>query len=274
VSRLDDLTVALQAAVSRHGHGTVAAHVHDVLAGLAAPETTLLEVERPVLGVDGCRDGWVGVLLRPDRPPSVHHASTIAALVEQVRENAAVAVVAIDIPLGLPDAGIRQADVLARRELAGKGPSVFTTLTRAAYQASSYADAREANLRHTGGTHSASAQAWALRAKILDADTWVQSGPPVAVIEVHPELAFARMAGAPLLAGKRTPEGVQVRRTALRGVGLSAPGWFTGSPFAEDDLLDACAGAWSGWRYSVGRAECLPEPPEVFDDGIPAAIRV
>ena len=274
MTQLDDLTAALEAAVGRHGHATVAEHVRDVLAGLVTDATSVLEVERPVLGVDGCPGGWVGVLLHPDRPPSVHHASRIGPLVEQVRESTAVAVVAIDIPLGLPDGGVRQADVLARRELPGKGSSVFTTLTRAAYGAPSYAEAREANLRATGGTHSASAQAWALREKILDADTWVRSGPPMSVIEVHPELAFARMAGAPLLPGKRTTEGVQARRAALHSVGLTPPGWFRGSPFAEDDLLDACAAAWSGWRHSVGRAECFPEPPEVFGDGIPAAIRV
>lgn len=274
MTRFDDLTAALEAAVDRHGHDAVAAHVGDVLAGLVAPATTVLEVERPVLGVDGCSEGWVGVLLHPDRPPSVHHASRLAPLVEQARQSTAVAVVAIDIPLGLPDTGVRQADVLARRELPGKGSSVFTTLTRAAYQASSYAEAREANLRGTGGTHSASAQAWALRAKILDADDWVRSAPPMVVIEVHPELAFARMSGAPLLAGKRTPEGVRARRHALQAVGLTPPGWFRGSPFAEDDLLDACAAAWSGWRHSVGRAESFPETPEVFGDGIPAAIRV
>ncbi|MGN6252480.1 MAG: DUF429 domain-containing protein [Marmoricola sp.] len=271
---LDDLAAAVAAAVDRHGYAPVAAAVEDALQRLRPAAPPVLEITVPVLGVDGCAGGWVGVLLQPDQPPTVHHATTISALVEQVRERAAVAVVGVDIPLGLPDAGVRRADSLARRELPGKGSSVFTTLTRAAYLATTYAEAREANLRATSGTHSASAQAWALREKILQADAWLRTAPAVVVTEVHPELAFTRMAGAPIRARKSTPDGVSARRAALASVGFAAPGWFRGSPFAEDDLLDACAAAWSALRHAEGRSESFPAEPEVFSDGIPAAIRV
>lgn len=270
---LGALDEATRAAAAAHGIDVVRARVERVLAdrGDASP---VLDVPVPVLGVDGCAAGWVGVLLRPGAPPSVHHASDVAALVEQVRESVEPAVVGIDIPLGLPDDGVRRADALARRALPGKGASVFTTLTRAAYQAPTYAAAREANLAATGGTHSASAQAWALRAKILQADHWLRGTPRVSVVEVHPELSFARMSGTPVRAAKRTAAGAAARRDVLRSVGFVAPGWFRGSPFAEDDLLDACAAAWSALRHATGRSESLPEVPEVFSDGIPAAIRV
>lgn len=271
---LDDLATAVEEAVLRHGHPAVSATVAAVLGRLAPVAPAVLEVAVPVLGVDGCASGWVGVLLHPDGPPSVHHSAAIGSLVEQAREGTDIAVVAIDIPLGLPDAGVRQADVLARRQLPGKGSSVFTTLTRPAYDAVTYADARRANLAATGGTQSASAQAWALGRKILEADAWRRTAPGVSVIEVHPELAFARMAGAPLLPGKRTAEGAQLRRETLRAAGLTAPGWFRGSPFEEDDLLDACAAAWSACRHADGRSESFPDPAEVFSDGIPAAIHV
>lgn len=267
------LDEATRAAVAAHGIDTVRARVERALES-ADDAPPVLEVPVPVLGVDGCTRGWVGVLLRPGAPPSVHHAGRIAALLDQVRESAAPVVVGVDIPLGLPDRGVRSADILARRELPGKASSVFTTLTRAAYRAPDYAAARAANLAATNGRQSASAQAWGLREKILEADGWLRADPRTTVVEVHPELAFARMSGAALRARKRTPEGVAARRAALEEVGLAAPGWFRGSPFGEDDLLDACAVAWSALRHATGRSESFPPVPEVFSDGIPAAIRV
>ena len=92
------------------------------------------------------------------------------------------------------------------------------------------------------------------------------------VVEVHPELSFARMAGAPVLASKKDPDGVVARREALAAHGITAPAFFRGAGFGEDDLLDACAAAWSAVRHSLGVAESFPAQPEVFSDGIPAAI--
>lgn len=239
--------------------------------GLATP---VLHPAAPVLGIDACVAGWVGVLLSPDGRVTVHVSAAIDTLVQHVRESADPAVVAIDIPIGLPDSGGREADALVRKALPGRTSSVFSTLTRTAYQADTYAEGREANLEATAGASSASAQAWALGPKILQVDAWVRSAPGAAVIEVHPELCFARMVGEPVLVAKKTPEGAALRREALARAGIAAPAWFSGSGFAEDDLLDACAAAWTAARHADGRTESFPDPPEVFSDGIPAAIRV
>ncbi len=237
-------------------------------------QPVVLDVARPVLGVDACAGGWVGVLLDTDRRARVFVAGTIAELVALVRESAPPSVVAIDIPIGLPDSGGRRADSEARRELVGKGSSVFSTLTRSAYEADSYAEGRSANLAATDGRTSASAQAYALREKIMQVDDWVRSGPGVEVIEVHPELSFARMAGSPILARKKEVDGVRSRRAALAVHGIVAPAWFRGAGFAEDDLLDACAAAWSAARHDRGAAESFPAEPEIFSDGLAAAIHV
>ncbi len=237
------------------------------------PEPEPLRPDRPVLGVDACKNGWVGVLLGPDGRAAVYVGRTIAELLELVRESTEPAVVAIDIPIGLPDAGGRLADAEARRELVGRGSTIFSTLTRSAYEAETYEAARAANLAATSDRTSASAQAYALRAKILDVDAWVRSGPGPAVVEVHPELSFARMSGAPLTTSKKDAEGVAARREALAAQGITAPAFFRGAGFAEDDLLDACAAAWSAARHDRGATESYPATPEVFSDGIPAAIR-
>jgi predicted RNase H-like nuclease len=82
------------------------------------------------------------------------------------------------------------------------------------------------------------------------------------------------MAGSPVLAGKKEADGVRTRREALAAHGIVAPPWFRGSWFGEDDLLDACAAAWTAVRHARGLSESFPERPEVFSDGIPAAIWV
>ena len=239
----------------------------------AAPPPVLAP-PAPVLGVDACPGGWVGVVIDPDRRTSVFVAPGIAGLVELVRERHDVSVVAIDIPIGLPDTGGRRADAEARRALVGKASSVFSTPVRAAVEAATYEEARAANLAATEGGTSVSAQAYALSEKVLQVDAWVRGRPGARVIEVHPELSFARMTGAPVLERKKDAAGVRARREALAAHGIVAPAWFRGAGFGEDDLLDACAVAWTAVRHALGVSESYPDVPEVFSDGIPAAIWV
>lgn len=234
----------------------------------------VLRPPAPVLGVDACPAGWVGVVLDPTLRASVFVAPDISGLVELVREQHDVPVVAVDIPIGLPDSGGRLADAEARRALTGKASSVFSTPVRSAVEAATYAEAREANLAATGGRTSVSAQAYALREKVLQVDAWVRGRPGARVIEVHPEVSFARMAGAPVQARKKDADGVRARREALAAHGIVAPAFFRGAGFGEDDLLDACAAAWTAVRHALGVSESFPEVPEVFSDQIPAAIWV
>ena len=240
--------------------------------GIVGPAVERLEVSVPVLGVDGCRGGWVGAVLVPGAPrPRVVVAPTVELLVETVRTEHDVLVVGIDVPIGLPDRTLRQADVLARRELSGRAGSVFTTLTRPAYAAPDRAAADAVNRGLSG--QGVAAQAFSLRAKILEVDAWLRTRPSVRVVEVHPEVSFAAMTGA-TLPRKQTEEGRQARLDALAAVGVARPSVLAGRGYAADDVLDACAVAWSAHRYATGTARALPDPPEVFSDGIPAAIVV
>ena len=241
--------------------------------GSGARRPDPVQVVAPVLGVDGCRAGWVGALLVPGAPrPRVVVASTLAELVETVRAEVAVRVVGIDIPIGLPDASTRAADALARRALRGRASSVFTTLTRTAYSEDTRVDADGVNRRLSG--QGVGAQAFALREKILEADRWVRSRPTVEVLEVHPEVSFVEMAGGAMPAGKRTEAGRAARLDALAAAGIARPSVLEGSGYAADDVIDACAVAWTAARRVAGLSRSMPDPPEVFSDGIPAAIHV
>lgn len=232
-----------------------------------------VEVLVPVLGVDACAAGWVGAILDPAAPrPRIAVAASIGALVEAVRQTLDLQAVAIDIPIGLPDDSTRQADVLARKALKGKASTVFTTLTREAYEQESRTAADTANRARSG--QGVGAQAFGLRHKVLEVDAWVRSRPTVAVFEVHPELSFAVMAGEPILAAKKTDEGRAARLAALAAAGIASPSVLKGDGYAADDVLDACAAAWTAARRTTGLARSLPETPETFSDGIPAAIWV
>jgi predicted RNase H-like nuclease/GrpB-like predicted nucleotidyltransferase (UPF0157 family) len=227
----------------------------------------------PVLGVDGCRAGWVGAL-RCDTTYDVLVAPDLASLVQlALHLEPGVCVVAVDMPIGLPDSAQRGTDVRARERLpAGRKSSVFPTPARAATAAETYLDANAANREALG--KGLSQQAYRLIPKILDVDRYVRSGPPVTVIESHPEVSFAEIDPHCVVPRKSTVAGAAARLAALRSVGVEPPAYTRGQGYAEDDLLDACAVAWSAARYAAGTAYSLPDPPEVFSDGIPAAIWV
>src|SRR5215217_4842128 len=61
-----------------------------------------------VLGVDACKAGWIGIALG-DGQVAAYTAARIDELVAAVSADGPIEVVAIDIPIGLPDAGPRQA---------------------------------------------------------------------------------------------------------------------------------------------------------------------
>jgi predicted RNase H-like nuclease len=73
------------------------------------------------------------------------------------------------------------------------------------------------------------------------------------VIEVHPELVFAHLAGP--LPPKKEPSGRSLREAALRAV---LPDWPSPPrPARMDDALDALACAWTAGRWLAGTAEVL-----------------
>lgn len=230
-------------------------------------------VSDPVLGVDGCRAGWVGALLQGSAY-DVLVAADIGSLVTAARRAAPrLAVVGIDIPIGLPDDRPRATDVLARRRLpVGRKSSVFPTPSRAAAEQTTHPEASATNREALGV--GLSVQAFHLVPKILDVDAFVRGGPGIRVLEVHPEVSFAEIDPACVVPSKVTAAGAAARRAALRCAGLEPPAYASGQGYAADDLLDACVVAWTARRYAEGTAYSLPDPPETFSDGIPAAIHV
>ena len=207
-----------------------------------------------VLGVDGWRGAWVGALLegRSVRLLALPDAVAVLAVPD-------VAVVAIDMPIGLSEDGVRGCDVAARGRLKGAGAagSVFPSPVRAVLAARDYAHARELSRTATDGARAPSAQTYQLVAAIRQLDDALGDPPDERVVEVHPELAFRAIDPA-VRDAKGTARGTVQRLRALRGV-MDVEDALADAPprVPVVDALDACAAAWSAGRLAEGRAECV-----------------
>jgi predicted RNase H-like nuclease len=224
----------------------------------------------PVAGVDGCPAGWVAVTLSPASPADPSAIAVSVAVAATLDGLPLAGIVGIDMPLGLLASGWREVDVLARRALGRRGSSVFAIPPRPALAAPSYAEANRVCRELTG--KGLSVQAYGLRRKIAEAEAYRRArGTAVRLYEVHPELAFAALAGAPLADSKHTKAGLVTRRDLLRAAGIELPVKVAVLP--ENDLLDAAAAAWSARRIAAGQAVVIAHPAERADDGSEIAVR-
>lgn len=162
------------------------------------------------MGIDGCRGQWV--VVSRDDGTTVVLVPDLTAIVAGVRAGE-VAAAAIDMPIGLFDSGPRDCDVEARKLLGHRRSTVFPAPARAALAASDYADACDRSRRATG--KALSKQTFNILEPIRQLDLLLEPGDAEHIVEAHPELAFARIAGEPL-PSKHTPEGRAMRKSALR----------------------------------------------------------
>jgi predicted RNase H-like nuclease len=226
-----------------------------------------------VTGVDACRGGWVATSLEVSptetRPVvTVTFDVRLTALLAPEPDAAGTTVVGIDMPLGLLETGWREADRAARSLLGPRRSSVFAIPPRAVWAETSYQAANQRCRELTG--QGFSIQAWGLRAKLLEANQYRQTcGHPL--YEVHPELAFGALAGAPLVASKHTGTGRDLRRELLARAGIQIPPETPATLLG--DVLDAAAVAWSAQRIAAGRAVTVPAAPQHDREGREIAIR-
>src|SRR5262245_22087253 len=92
-------------------------------------------------GVDGCRSGWIAAFVRPDlRDVRVR---IVARFADVPAAPEAPAIIAVDIPIGLPERagqGGRAAENAVRPLLGARQSSVFSVPSRAAVGAQDYRD--------------------------------------------------------------------------------------------------------------------------------------
>jgi len=205
-----------------------------------------------------------------------------ADIVDDVR---APDVVAVDMPIGLPDRagpGGRGPERLVRPLLGQRKSSVFSVPARRAVETLDYRAACEAAFAASDPPRKVSKQTFCLFAKIREIDELLRSRPALLtrVRESHPEVAFWRMNGSrPLAHPKKirsqvNPAGMAERRRLLREHGL--PDALLDHPVprgaALDDLVDALAVSVVAERILRRCAVSFPDPPLRDVHGLPIAI--
>jgi predicted RNase H-like nuclease len=208
-------------------------------------------VARAYAGVDGTRGGWVAIVIDESGYLGAQIGFDFVDLVRGLDAT----VVAVDIPIGVSETFPRRADELARELVGPRRSSVFFTPPRSVLEAPDYESARRIGRdRHGIGV---SAQSYALASRILEVAAVAQSDDRV--IEVHPEVSFAAMAGEPLSHPKTTWDGIKLREVLLENEGIGVPGGL-GAPgrARPDDILEPAAAAWSARRHALQVAKRLP----------------
>jgi predicted RNase H-like nuclease len=244
-------------------------------AGDACPDTSRTFApgeEGMICGVDGCHDGWVAAT---QDLATGHISVTVFATLAELIQQVSPAIVAIDIPIGLPEIGSRR-DLEARQRLGRRGVVVFPALLRPLLAVRSHAEASELRRRLEGP--GVSIQAWSIAPKIREVDDLLKSNPDLRgnLREVHPEVCFYFMANRQAMAHpKKTASGRAERLKLLtEHFGSVVSSSFEQKPHGcgQDDLMDAFAALWTAQRIASGAAVSLPEDPDVDRLGLPMEI--
>jgi predicted RNase H-like nuclease len=246
-------------------------------------------------GVDGCKAGWIAAFVRP--AAADFHIRVVERFSDLIVAGESPAIIAVDIPIGLPDnsgRGGRAAENAVRPLLGKRQSSVFSVPSRAAVYAepgpftdmpSAYAAHRRCSVvgRETSDPpRGVSIQSFMIFPKIREVDACLREVPAAAarVFEVHPEVAFWRLNGEQSLSepkkvkGRPYPPGMSLRRDILVAAGLPPDIMAVATPpgAGEDDLLDAFACAAIARRIHAGIARPFPDPPLRDSYGLPMAI--
>jgi predicted RNase H-like nuclease len=201
-----------------------------------------------VLGVDGCRTGWIGALLDGVHVTWTTYDDASRFLTLDTEATA------VDIPMGLADGhGRRRCDELARAALGSARSSVFFAPPRALVDEPAMPHGEALAWLRARGLPGISAQAYGIVAKIRDVDAALTPTLQERVVEAHPELSFRRMAAAATMPSKKSAAGAGRRMAALgQALGLDAVASLHDVPtgVAVDDALDALACAWTARRWA------------------------
>ena len=231
------------------------------------------------IGVDGCPAGWIAVSRIGDGEPQLAIHASFAGLLAASGD----AVIAIDMPIGLPDfisQGGRGPEQAVRPLLGARQSSVFSIPSRRAVYCEDYREGCTAALATSDPPRKISKQAFFLFGKIRQIDAVLTPQLQLRVRETHPELAFWRMNGGRALAsakkikGRLNPQGFEERCALLERHGCGAQFLRARPPrgAASDDLLDACACAVIAGRIAGGLAEPFPRGKLVDAKGLHIAM--
>jgi len=199
-----------------------------------------------VVGIDGCKFGWIAVQIELNGSFSISkhaHFSEIFEVYPSANRYL------VDMVIGLGDKNIaRNVENLARERLKPhRTSSVFTPPCRNAVYAKNYEKAKRINLKELN--KSISIQSWNIVPKIKEVDSFLLENKSLQrkVWEAHPEICFAALnQGQPMTLKKSIPQGEEERITILqkkykkaREIYEEGIQIFFRKNVKKDDLLDA-----------------------------------
>jgi predicted RNase H-like nuclease len=231
-----------------------------------------------VAGVDGTPGGWA-VMIVKDRLSKITKADTLSDLLKIAPD---LSVIAIDVPIGLLDTyevGGRSCDRVARNLLGPRASSVFPAPVRPVLAARSWPDACAKSRASAPKGKAVSKQTYAILPKIKEIDELLQTRHELrdVVREVHPEVSFCELVGAPMVHRKGTAAGRDERRVALKRVFSElnlTEEQGREERIAVEDIFDAAIACWSALRLANGKARSLPARVPFDATGLPMAIWV
>ena len=238
-----------------------------------------------VAGVDGCRSGWICALMQVSEGRPMYGELRFAMDFGRVLGLIpSPAVIAIDMPIGLPERtapGGRPPERAVRGLLGERQSSVFAIPSRDAVYAKDYRDACRIAMETSDPPRKVSKQAFHIFPKIRDIDALMTPQLQARVFECHPEVALAQANGAPAALPKKVlsrpnPIGVEWRIDLLKARGIPEKLFTDALPrgigHGRDDIADAAACALTAWRILEGRAVRYPAEPVRDGRGLDMAI--
>ena len=213
------------------------------------------------LGVDGCKEGWVGVALNTNG--RFQESILVDNFSDLTKYFPNVEIIGVDMPVDLVNKPSRMADQLVRKKFVSKrGRSVFPAIPKFMIERKwidMKADELNKESRRRLGC-AFSRQTINLKNKILEVNQLLL--PSLNIIEVHPELCFMKMnSDIPLEYSKKTWNGMQQRLQLLEKNGIDLPSNLgpVNGLVSPDDVIDAAAVAWTIKRFHAGHAISYPD---------------
>lgn len=237
---------------------------------------------RFVAGVDGCPAGWA-VVWHDTETETAAELAVVPDFATILDDRRRPAVVAVDMPIGLPERtgrGGRGPEPAVRPFLGARQSSVFSVPSRRAVMATDYREACRHALATSDPPRQVSKQCFHLFRKIREIDALMTPALEARVYECHPELAFWRLNDGRAMAlpkkvkGRVNPDGIAERQALLLGCGYRRDflAQLLPTGVGRDDLIDAAALALVAVRIARGEARSFPETPERDARGFRMAI--
>src|SRR3972149_3395219 len=222
------------------------------------------EISSLIAGVDGYTRGWIEATDCGNGNTKVETFGSFKNLLGRKE----LAVIVVDVPIGLLAQGARKCDLLVRRFLGQpRASSLFPAPIRPMLVAQTWERAGRIGLQVEG--KKCSKQAAGIIPKVREVDDVMSPDLQARVLEGHPEVSFAVMNGGEALTfSKLTKKGREVRLRLLARHFTDIESHLSAVPGAISDILDAYACLWTAQRVLSDCVRRFPPNARVDERGL------